>query len=86
MIIGLFITIGIGSSFGTIPIITAIYYPLALELGFSTSAIIILIGIAVSTFFSGSSFALDSNNFVDWQSKFRGLEALKNPFNYILGI
>lgn len=47
---------------------------------------VILIGIAVSTFFSGSSFALDSNNFVDWQSKFRGLEALKNPFNYILGI
>lgn len=47
---------------------------------------VILIGIAVSTFFSGSSFALDSNNFVDWQSKIRGLEALKNPFNYILGI
>lgn len=47
---------------------------------------VILIGIAISTFFSGSSFALDSNNFVDWQSKFRGLEALKNPFNYILGI
>lgn len=47
---------------------------------------VILIGIAVSTFFSGSSFILDSNNFVDWQSKFRGLEALKNPFNYILGI
>ena len=47
---------------------------------------VILIGIAVSTFFSGSSFALDSNNFVDWQNKFRGLEALKNPFNYILGI
>lgn len=47
---------------------------------------VILIGIAVSTFFSGSSFALDNNNFVDWQSKFRGLEALKNPFNYILGI
>lgn len=47
---------------------------------------VILIGIAVSTFFSGSSFILDGNNFVDWQSKFRGLEALKNPFNYILGI
>ena len=54
LIIGLFITIGIGSSFGTIPIITAIYYPLALELGFSTSAIIILIGIAAAVGDAGS--------------------------------
>lgn len=54
LIIGLFITIGIGSSFGTIPIITAIYYPLALELGFSTEAIIILIGIAAAVGDAGS--------------------------------
>ena len=54
LVIGLFITIGIGSSFGTIPIITAIYYPLALELGFSTSAIIILIGIAAAVGDAGS--------------------------------
>lgn len=47
---------------------------------------IILIGIAVSTFFSGSAFKLDDNNFVQWQSPLRGLEALKYPFNYLLGI
>ncbi|MSN96257.1 sodium:proton antiporter [Campylobacter sp. FMV-PI01] len=54
LIIGLFITIGIGSSFGTIPIITAIYYPLALKLGFSTEAIILLIGIAAAVGDAGS--------------------------------
>lgn len=54
LIIGLFITIGIGSSFGTIPIITAIYYPLALQLGFGTEAIILLIGIAAAVGDAGS--------------------------------
>lgn len=44
--IGLLITMGIGTSFGTIPIIAAIYCPLALELGFSVSGIILLVGIA----------------------------------------
>ena len=47
---------------------------------------VILIGIAVSTFFSGSDFALNSNNFVEWQHSSRGLEVLTNPFNYILGL
>lgn len=46
---------------------------------------VFLIGVAVSTFFSGSYFTLDSRNFVEWQSKWRGLEALLNPFNYLLG-
>jgi len=44
-----------------------------------------LLGVAISTFFSGSEFILDSNNFVHWQNDFRGLEALFNPFNYLLG-
>ncbi|WP_104721435.1 Na+/H+ antiporter NhaC family protein [Helicobacter mesocricetorum] len=44
--IGVLITMGIGTSFGTIPIIAAIYCPLALELGFSSNAIILLVGIA----------------------------------------
>lgn len=44
--IGLLITMGIGTSFGTIPILAAIYCPLALELGFSVSGIILLVGIA----------------------------------------
>jgi len=46
LLIGLVITIGIGTSFGTIPIISAIYVPLGLELGFSVASIILLIGIA----------------------------------------
>ncbi|MGB3751610.1 MAG: cytochrome d ubiquinol oxidase subunit II [Arcobacteraceae bacterium] len=44
-----------------------------------------LLGVAISTFFSGSEFILDSNFFVHWQNDLRGLEALLNPFNYLLG-
>lgn len=44
-----------------------------------------LLGVAISTFFSGSEFIIDSNNFVDWQNPLRGLEALLNPYNYLLG-
>jgi len=44
-----------------------------------------LLGVAISTFFSGSEFILTSNNFVLWQNDLRGLEALLNPFNYLLG-
>lgn len=44
-----------------------------------------LIGVAISTFFSGSEFLLNSNNFVLWQNDLRGLEALLNPYNYLLG-
>ena len=39
LLVGLFITIGIGSSFSTIPIIAAIYVPLSLQLGFSPAAL-----------------------------------------------
>jgi cytochrome bd ubiquinol oxidase subunit II len=46
---------------------------------------VFLLGVAISTFFSGSQFILDSNNFVDWQNELRGLEALLNPYNYLLG-
>ena len=46
LLVGLLITIGIGTSFGTIPIIAAIYVPFGISLGFSVSAIILLIGIA----------------------------------------
>ena len=47
---------------------------------------VILIGIAVSTFFSGSDFVLNEHNFVEWKTPFRGLEALANPYLYLLGI
>ncbi len=44
--IGLFITMGIGSSFATIPIVATLLVPLGLEAGFSSLAIIALIGTA----------------------------------------
>nr|WP_249321139.1 cytochrome d ubiquinol oxidase subunit II [Campylobacter mucosalis] len=46
---------------------------------------VILIGMAVSTFFAGSDFSLNEHNFVKWGSAFRGLEALGNPMLYLLG-
>lgn len=47
---------------------------------------VFLIGVAVSSFFSGSEFILNEHNFVSWQNSLRGLELLFNPFNYLLGI
>ncbi|MDF7671106.1 Na+/H+ antiporter NhaC family protein [Orbaceae bacterium ESL0721] len=44
MLIGLVITLGIGSSFSTVPIIAAIYVPLCVQLGFSPVATVCLIG------------------------------------------
>lgn len=46
LLVGLFVTMGIGTSFGTIPILAAIYCPLALNLGFSYSGIVVLIAAA----------------------------------------
>lgn len=46
---------------------------------------VFLIGVAVSTFFSGSEFVLNESNFVEWKNKLRGLEALANPLNFLLG-
>ncbi len=43
LLVGLIITIGIGSSFGTIPILCVLFAPLCLKLGFSTPSIIILL-------------------------------------------
>lgn len=44
--IGLLITMGMGTSFGTIPVIAAFYCPLCVSLGFSVPATILLLGIA----------------------------------------
>lgn len=46
---------------------------------------VFLIGVALSSFFSGSHFILNEQNFVSWQSPWRGLELLLNPCNYLLG-
>jgi predicted histidine transporter YuiF (NhaC family) len=54
LLVGLFITIGIGSSFSTIPIIAAIYVPLALQLNFSPLAIVALVGTAAALGDAGS--------------------------------
>lgn len=54
LVIGLLITMGIGTSFGTIPIITAIYCPLCVQLGFSVSATIMLVGVAAAVGDAGS--------------------------------
>lgn len=54
LVVGLFITMGIGSSFSTIPIIAAIYAPLCLQLDFSVMATITLIGTAAALGDAGS--------------------------------
>ena len=46
--VGLLITMGIGTSFGTIPVVASIYIPMGLKLGFGIPAIILLIGIAAA--------------------------------------
>ena len=46
LLVGLVITMGIGSSFSTLPIISAIYFPLCLTLGFSPMATVAIIGTA----------------------------------------
>jgi cytochrome d ubiquinol oxidase subunit II len=44
-----------------------------------------LIGTAVGTFFTGSEFYVDANNFTHWQNPLRGLEAVFNVQNIMLG-
>jgi putative amino acid transporter len=46
LLVGLLITMGIGSSFGTIPIIAALYVPVCITAGFSPMATAALIGTA----------------------------------------
>ncbi|MCC4265519.1 Na+/H+ antiporter family protein [Oceanimonas baumannii] len=46
LLVGLLITMGIGSSFSTIPIIAPIYVPLCISLGFSPLATLAIIGTA----------------------------------------
>lgn len=46
LLVGLVITLGIGSSFSTVPIIAAIFVPLCVQYGFSVEATIAIIGTA----------------------------------------
>ncbi len=54
LIVGLLVTMGIGSSFSTIPIIATIYVPLAIAFGFSPMATIALVGTAAALGDAGS--------------------------------
>lgn len=54
ILLGLLITLGIGTSFGTVPIISAIYVPIAMNLGYSPMATILLVTIAAACGDAGS--------------------------------
>ncbi|QIO10033.1 Na+/H+ antiporter family protein [Acinetobacter lanii] len=54
LIIGLLITLGIGSSFSTVPILAIIYVPLCIQFGFSPAATIAIIGTAAALGDAGS--------------------------------
>ncbi|TCB39607.1 TRAP transporter large permease subunit [Acinetobacter terrestris] len=54
LLVGLLITLGIGSSFSTVPILAIIYVPLCIQFGFSPAATIALIGTAAALGDAGS--------------------------------
>ena len=54
LFVGLFITMGIGTSFGTIPILAILYVPICLKLGFSIPSMIIIIAAAAALGDAGS--------------------------------
>lgn len=54
LLIGLIITIGIGSSFGTIPILAVLFVPMCIKLGLSTPATIVLLCAAAALGDAGS--------------------------------
>ncbi len=53
-VIGIFVTMGIGSSFSTIPILAILYVPLCMEMGFSPAATILLMSAAAALGDAGS--------------------------------
>ncbi|WP_295669044.1 Na+/H+ antiporter NhaC family protein [uncultured Haemophilus sp.] len=54
LLVGLLITMGIGSSFSTVPIITSIYVPLCLSFGFSPLSTVAIVGVAAALGDAGS--------------------------------
>ena len=54
LLVGLIVTLGIGSSFGTIPILAALYVPICVAAGFSPMATAALIGTAAALGDAGS--------------------------------
>ena len=54
LLLGLFITVGIGTSFGTIPILSVLFVPICIKLGFNSSQIVVLIAAAAALGDAGS--------------------------------
>lgn len=54
LFVGLFVTMGIGTSFGTIPILAVLYVPICMSLGFSIPATVIIIASAAALGDAGS--------------------------------
>ena len=54
LLIGLFVTMGIGTSFGTIPILAVLFVPICIKLGFSVPATVIMIAAAAALGDAGS--------------------------------
>ncbi len=54
LILGLFITIGIGTSFGTIPIIAVLFVPICVKMGFNPQQIVVLTAAAAALGDAGS--------------------------------
>ncbi len=54
LLVGLFVTMGIGTSFGTIPILAVLFVPICSQLGFSLGATIVLVAAAAALGDAGS--------------------------------
>ncbi len=54
LLLGLFITIGIGTSFGTIPILAVLFIPVCVQMGFNTPQMIVLLAAAAALGDAGS--------------------------------
>ena len=54
LLAGLFVTMGIGTSFGTIPILAVLYVPICISLGFSVASTVIVIAAAAALGDAGS--------------------------------
>lgn len=54
LLVGLLVTMGIGSSFSTVPIIASIYVPLCISFGFSPLATVAIVGVAAALGDAGS--------------------------------
>ena len=54
LLVGLLITMGIGTSFGTIPVVAAIYIPLSIKLGLSVQGAVIVLAAAAALGDAGS--------------------------------